>query len=214
MKKTLSLLAAAAIAATASVSAVQAATVSLGFGDIEQGQRFDTVESGNIAVTVIASGGSEGLLTLFSNDALGVGDGATGTRPNGTGTDGQDLLSVGEALTLQFRGEVTLSAIEFFESSTGTDTVKLTNVSDGSELILTLVDPNGNRAPKFQLFNLEGTGFNNSGSAFVINATGTGNNPGVALQSIDVAPVPLPATLPLLAFGLGGVALMARRKKA
>lgn len=48
----------------------------------------------------------------------------------------------------------------------------------------------------------------NIGDSFTVNYRGSG-----AVDSIGLAPVPLPAALPLLAAGLGGLAYMGRRRK-
>ncbi len=209
------LLAAAALT-IASVGAAQASTVTFNMSDVTEGSAADSVSSGGIDMSVTAAGG-EGLLTLFSNGALGVGDGKLGSNPDGSGTDGGDLMSVGETLTFVFNPIVELVQSVIFESRTGTDTVQIKNLADGSTAVFDIVDLNGNGNPKLFAFDLTslGQGFNNIGSSFEFTVlSASGSNPGVAIQSITVAAVPVPASLPMVLAGLGAFGLMRRRKAA
>lgn len=69
------------------------------------------------------------------------------------------------------------------------------------------LEPGDNRATASQSF-VTGP-LLNIGDSFTVNFRGSG-----AVDAIQIAPVPVPASLPLLAFGIAGIAAMGRRRKA
>lgn len=204
------------------IGAAHASTITFDFtGGTSTGDTA-TYTSNGMGLTVTAfSQGRAATLTSFTNGAIGVG---TGADPNFDGLDASGLVATGESLLFEFDTVVTLDRTLVFESGTGFDAVEVTNLDTRSSTIFTLrtadtlLDTDTINTVVVDLIPRLNVEFDPVGSAFLFTTVvATGSNPGVAIKDITIsgviAPVPLPASWPLLATAISAGFALRRRKR-
>lgn len=119
---------------------------------------------------------------------------------------GDDQAAPGGQLVFTFDRAVDLDSIVILDAEEGGQ-VRITGVPGGAGL-LTGIPSGVSGDNEFQFLTTpNGQGLN----AFTVLFNGSG---AVGELDISVVPVPLPASLPLLAFGLGAIGFMRKRRKA
>lgn len=144
-------------------------------------------DDGDLVPTTSANGVSGNVLIRQENGNSGNNFGALDDDATGNGSITFELLS-GTAFSL-----VGFSAVDDGRFSISVNGVELGSVSPGAD-----------RASAATLF--AASPIIGIGDTFTVNLHGS-----VGVDSIGLAPVPLPAALPLLLAGLGGMAFVARR---
>jgi opacity protein-like surface antigen len=200
--------------------AAQAAVITLDFEGVGNfnpvGEFYNGGAGGNLGVS-------------FSENALAIVDADAGGGGNFGGEPSPDTILFflsGTAATLNYLDGFTDGFSFFYSAVNNSGSISVYDGLNGTGNVLASLflpvtpsdggDPNGNFSPFFAI----GVAF--SGIARSIDFAGTANQ--IAFDNItfgsvtpgggDPSPVPVPASLPLLAAGLGGLALARRRAKA
>ena len=170
---------------------------------------FDTADcraAGNVdTLTTNCVGNDDGDLVPLTDPENGVGGNVLIRQENpnlgnGSGDRADDATGDGAiTFTLLASAEPGFLLTGF----SGVDDGRFTISVDG--LVLGELAPGANRATAATTF--ANSPVLNVGESFTVNYFGSGG-----VDSITIAPVPLPAALPMLAFGLGGLAYFGRRR--
>ncbi len=195
--KRLIALSAAAVMASGGAHAATVFTLNgANFGDFTE-----TVDD----ITLDISSGDEGSLH-FNGSGVGVNSGANDQSENRLGGDN-------EAIVFVFDPAVTILQSVAFETGGGVDTV---SIFDGNDNFITSFDVANNNANNNGYVTVDLTDV--TGSVFKFVSTANPRAPGkpdggIRITSLTVEAVPVPAALPLMAAGIGGLSLMGRRRK-
>lgn len=184
----------AALAVTLTLAAGSAGATTFAFGGARADLGINDLplpSMDGIDLTVRSSGGN-----IHRNNAgFGV-----------VGNPGGNRMSGAETLTFEFSPDVNIIESIIFERLDGTDDIEIRDGSNG--LLASFTVGNGNANGSLVTVSLS----NVAGSSFTFRRTGGTGTEGVRIRSLTVAAIPLPATLPLLAFAFGGLAFAARRR--
>jgi hypothetical protein len=154
------------------------------------GTSSQSVTQDGIGLTIESVGGT----LHFNNRGVGVAGGTSNNR-----------LGAGEAIDFRFVPTVSILSSVIFEAGTGEDTVSILDASNA--VLASFAVPQTST-----LFTAALTGV--SGNFFRFVSTNNGNLPGVRISSVTVAVVPVPASLGLMALGLGAMGIAARRTRS
>lgn len=213
MRKFTKILAAAAIAVAAPM-AVQATTVDFDLrshGDVTNNSGHSvTAQSGGITLTVQGaafSGGLHGSGWYGDATAWGNGIGLRGYHRDNHAVDGY----YDEYLLLSFSQAVSLTELSFSYADAGDDWAVLAgNYGTSTPLDSGTMAGNGYGSSVFTTA-VDGGVY---ATQFLLGTTGNHSEWKARGLSVQLAPVPLPASGLLLLAGIGGIAAMRRRKRA
>lgn len=200
------------------LSAVSASAVSLDFvaeassneRGVADGTTIDNANTGNLAVTFSATGGSAYFDDLSGGKPAGLGVCTTLTTGAQCNPSDDDNITTGEAVFLKFEvddgsgflGGVLNSATFWNAGHTGTFDGTFDYSLDGGTTWIDSVALANN-------FDFGGVSFTADGIGFRFDETGGDE---FYIGNLDVTPVPLPAGVWLMLAGLGGLACAGRSR--
>lgn len=177
---------------------VVADEVRIGENGILDGDSGDIFARTVLEGGTIAPGASPGILNIFGD--LEILDGLLEIEIAGTGAGMFDQLNITGDLIASTGFDIEINFLDSFIPQEG-DIFNFLNVGGDSSIFDT---------PSLINFSVNGGGFFGSNAALNF----AGGNLSLISDGMDVAPVPLPAGLPMLVAGLAGLGWLGKRRKA